>query len=210
MTKWILIYLLALGFVVAINAIRVIRAGGNPFPFLRSGIRTTHGLVEKLLLGDLLLIAGYAVIGTTHPGWLSGLPRFELPPALSTIGSIVLAVSWVLTAGSILWMGPVWRIGIGEAPRQIVASGPYRWIRHPIYAGIGLSAIGTGILCQDVFITVWAGTILITINIQARLEEQFLMANAPGYREYAQRTGRFLPRLRREREKIAASVGGSS
>src|SRR3989338_3574926 len=80
---------------------------------------------------------------------------------------------------------------------RLVTSGPYRWIRHPLYSFGTLLLLGFSLLAASWFIAAAAvtGGILLARRTpieEARLLEQF----GEEYHSYIQRTGRFLPRLR--------------
>ena len=79
--------------------------------------------------------------------------------------------------------------------REIVSSGPYRFVRHPIYLGQFFSTIGCCLLAPS-----WANSFLLVIffiaqTTRARFEEKKLVSASPTYREYQKRTGFFLPGL---------------
>ena len=76
----------------------------------------------------------------------------------------------------------------------VISSGPYRWVRHPGYAGALLAYLFVPVLLNS-----WWAFIptLITIGlyvVRTRLEDRFLQENLEGYREYAKRVRyRLLP-----------------
>lgn len=80
-------------------------------------------------------------------------------------------------------------------PRQprLVASGPYRWIRHPMYAAAEI-VLWSGVLRHLSVATVAAGLgALAVVIVRVRDEEARLHASVPGYAEYARRTRRIVP-----------------
>ena len=81
----------------------------------------------------------------------------------------------------------------------LVAHGAYSLARHPMYMAVLTMFIGIAALSGR--FTVWAATALLLAMFlfKARLEEKYLIAEYPGYREYGQKTGRFLPRIGRFR-----------
>lgn len=82
--------------------------------------------------------------------------------------------------------------------RVVVMAGPYRWIRHPLYAFWLPVAVGWGFAACNWFIVV-SGSVLIFVLAVIRVpQEETMMLRGFGesYREYMTRTGRFLPRLR--------------
>ncbi len=82
--------------------------------------------------------------------------------------------------------------------RALVTAGPYRWIRHPLYAFFIPLAIGWGLAAHNWFILL-SGTVLILVLRIVRVprEETMMIAGfGDSYRRYMTRTGRFLPRFR--------------
>jgi protein-S-isoprenylcysteine O-methyltransferase Ste14 len=75
----------------------------------------------------------------------------------------------------------------------LITTGPYRFIRHPIYTAICLFA-WSGILTHWTIIDATLGTLLL-LGAVARIlcEEKMLVEIYPAYREYAQSTKRMLP-----------------
>jgi protein-S-isoprenylcysteine O-methyltransferase Ste14 len=73
-----------------------------------------------------------------------------------------------------------------ERGHQVVTAGPYRWVRHPGYAGAIPAIVASGIaLCS------WLATALGALGVPLLLwrtiiEERTLRAELPGYTEYAQ------------------------
>jgi len=76
----------------------------------------------------------------------------------------------------------------------LVTTGPYRWLRHPIYAGILLFA-GAGAAARPsagslFFLLVAAGA-----GLRIAAEETLIVERYPEYREYARQTKRLIPGL---------------
>jgi protein-S-isoprenylcysteine O-methyltransferase len=78
---------------------------------------------------------------------------------------------------------------------MVIAAGPYRYVRHPSYAGLLLAFLGLG-----VFFGNWLslGVLMIPITLavihRIRLEESMLVsALGPAYNAYCARTKRLIP-----------------
>jgi protein-S-isoprenylcysteine O-methyltransferase Ste14 len=91
------------------------------------------------------------------------------------------------------WSGQV-TVKVGH---QLIRSGPYRWVRHPIYSGMILAMLGTAVnkgQLRGLFAVVllWIG-----FSMKSRIEERF-MADTFGqeYEQYSRSTGAIVPRLR--------------
>lgn len=69
----------------------------------------------------------------------------------------------------------VWAAGHLEKGREVTQSGPYRWTRHPLYAGSALLALGIVIASRSVIVAVVAAVYMVaTIGAAIRTEEAFL------------------------------------
>jgi len=84
-------------------------------------------------------------------------------------------------------------ISVIAQAREVVDQGPYRLVRHPLYVGELVSALGVAIVVG----TVWAFCSLVALCLlqayRALREEQVLLQALPGYRSYRARTAALLP-----------------
>ncbi len=82
-----------------------------------------------------------------------------------------------------------------KADGQLVQTGPYRWIRHPMYTALLLFSLG----CAGFVATLPAAgltlLLLAVLWLKASLEERLLCQRHPAYRDYMARSRRFLPFL---------------
>jgi protein-S-isoprenylcysteine O-methyltransferase Ste14 len=77
--------------------------------------------------------------------------------------------------------------------RDVVARGPYRWVRHPLYVGEMVSSLGLAIAVNSYWaIGLWFAMCLLQIYRAVR-EEQVLLRVLPAYRGYQSRTAALLP-----------------
>jgi protein-S-isoprenylcysteine O-methyltransferase Ste14 len=67
----------------------------------------------------------------------------------------------------------------------VVTSGPYRWIRHPGYAGALLTYLVTPIFLDSIWTFLPVLFITVVLVIRTNLEDHFLQEELTGYREYA-------------------------
>lgn len=69
----------------------------------------------------------------------------------------------------------VWAAGHLEKSREVTRSGPYRWVRHPLYAGSAVIAVGVAIASRSAVVAVIAALYIgLTIPAAIRAEEAFL------------------------------------
>ncbi|MBF0141859.1 MAG: isoprenylcysteine carboxylmethyltransferase family protein [Magnetococcales bacterium] len=119
------------------------------------------------------------------PWWIprgSGYPGFGM-----------MALGEGVTLAGMFWLGGSFSL-LAEA-RLLVIRGPYRFVRHPLYAGELLSSWGYFLAVPSALS--FGGAFLFTVlqGFRARLEEAKLEAFFPEYRHYRQRTGFLWPRI---------------
>ena len=69
----------------------------------------------------------------------------------------------------------VWAAGHLEKSREVTRSGPYRWMRHPLYVGSSVMAVGIVIASRSVVLALLVGVYMATtITAAIRTEEAFL------------------------------------
>jgi len=159
-----------------------------------------EGLVIKLTLriGGLVL-------------WMSMLGALIYPPLLawSSVG-LPAWIRWlgvgfgILSVGLTYWMFN--NIGTGITPtvatrteHQLVTSGPYRWIRHPLYTFGTLFFFSFALMLDSWFLAAMATLAIILLTIRLPQEEHFLIEKfGDEYREYMKTTGRYLPKFYRK------------
>ncbi len=78
---------------------------------------------------------------------------------------------------------------------QLVQTGIYGLVRHPIYSGVILAAVGTALVHGHIIPLLIALAFIAFFTYKSTFEESLLMQAYPDYAAYRQRTGRFLPRL---------------
>ncbi len=76
---------------------------------------------------------------------------------------------------------------------QLVERGPYRWIRHPMYAAVLLVALA--LVLNAPWPGRWAALLVLALDLVVKLhyEEGLLAAALPGYAAYRARTKRLIP-----------------
>jgi protein-S-isoprenylcysteine O-methyltransferase Ste14 len=113
--------------------------------------------------------------------------------------SAVAIAALAFAATLVCWkkMGKSWRMGIDPNERtHLVVSGPYAYVRHPIYALSSLLMIAS-VVAVPTILTIVLGCIhLVFLQWEARREEQHLVSvHGESYTQYMSSVGRFLPRM---------------
>ena len=150
---------------------------------------------KRLLLGGML--AGLAV------AWLIAKHAPALRAAANTWATLALGMA-VALAGIGLRMWGVMTLGrhfqrevVIEADQTLITAGPYRWVRHPAYAGNLLTVFGFGLMLGSwVGAAVGAMIAFVALLPRVRVEEQALSgAFGDRYTAYAAATARLVPGL---------------
>jgi len=153
-------------------------------------------LYLALRLGGVLLWFS-PLIYAINPAWMAW-SKIGLPVWVRWIGVGTGIASLFL----IYWMFK--SIGTGITPtvatrkeHKLSTSGPYRWIRHPLYTFGTLAFLALGVIADSWFIVFLAILAFILLAIRTSKEEAHLIQKfGDEYREYMNRTGRYLPRLK--------------
>jgi protein-S-isoprenylcysteine O-methyltransferase Ste14 len=81
-----------------------------------------------------------------------------------------------------------------ERGQHVVSTGPYRYVRHPMYTGAVCLFVGTPLLLGSWIGLAMAVLLVMLLAVRAVLEEKTLADELEGYRDYAQRVRyRFVP-----------------
>jgi protein-S-isoprenylcysteine O-methyltransferase Ste14 len=75
-----------------------------------------------------------------------------------------------------------------ERGHRVVATGPYRFVRHPGYLGAILGALATPLMLGSAWTFVPAGLLALLFVVRTHLEDQTLRRELQGYEEYAKGT----------------------
>jgi len=149
----------------------------------------------------LLLLLALAVVGTAayvaapeRLSWASlPLPEWLRWAGLGLAFAGFALLEWSQSALGRNWSGRVQLL----KDHELVVSGPYRWVRHPMYAG-GLLANASLLLLSANWLVGGGWLALYGWQFAARipLEEDLMMHRfGEAYRQYMRRTGRLLPRV---------------
>lgn len=107
---------------------------------------------RRVPLGFAVAAVTLALARPTWPAWQAGL--------LVAIGGEAIRI---------------WAAGHLEKSREVTMSGPYRWVRHPLYVGSVVLAIGVVLAAHSIVVAVLAALYLgSTITAAIRTEEAFL------------------------------------
>ena len=159
-----------------------------PFRFLETALAL--GAIALLL--DVVLNAVLPHTMREH----FAIPVLRRSRVVGWCGLTAVSAGVLVSGAAVIDMATAWRVGIDrENPGALVSSGLFRYIRHPIYAGMLLMTAGMAAATADVLSIAVAAGSWIGIPLQARLEEEFLISiHGVEYEKYRATSGRFWPR----------------
>jgi protein-S-isoprenylcysteine O-methyltransferase Ste14 len=160
-------------------------------PMMQSG----QPLADKIfmLAFGLVALSWFLVIGFDERMHASHVPTALQALGLAMLLGSVGFIMWVMHENS--FAAPVVKLQT-ERGHRVVSTGPYAWVRHPMYSGSVLFFVGAPLLLGS-----WWGVAMLPLfialfAIRARIEERALIAGLPGYADYATRVRyRLLPGL---------------
>lgn len=142
------------------------------------------GIRVVVILVVLLLVRGVGLKGhaSTSDPWLQG------------IGLAIFVTGLALAIWARIFLGRNWGMPMTEkADPELVTTGPYRTVRHPIYSGIILGMIGTAIAVSPFWLIAVAllGAYFV---YSAVMEERYMAQRFPdSYPEYKRSTKMLIP-----------------
>ena len=169
-----------------------------------------HAAMRLSTIAFLLLIAAVVILRTRPSAKASGLeprisallgtflaygivlfPRCDLSLSAAVISTLLTMIGNV---GAVVALSQLGRsFSIMAETRQLVVSGPYRFVRHPLYLAEEIAIIGLFIQFASVYTA-----LLLAVQIAFQLrrmhnEELVLTASVPEYGAYQRNTARLVP-----------------
>ncbi|HYM84575.1 MAG TPA: isoprenylcysteine carboxylmethyltransferase family protein [Candidatus Dormibacteraeota bacterium] len=140
---------------------------------------------------QVALMAAVALAGLLGPAW-DGAAR-----AVSTVlGGILVVLGGGLGVRALVDL----RSSFTPLPRpveggELVQSGIYRLVRHPMYLAVVTGALGWSLLTASIPALAASLVLFAFFDLKSRREETWLVEAYPGYERYRQRTRRIVPGL---------------
>jgi len=151
----------------------------------------------------LALVAGGLLLAWRRSPWGSVLdlrlwPRSAAP---YLIGLVVLVAGLAFSVWARVHLGRNWsgNVTVKEG-HELIRTGPYRYVRHPIYTGILAGVLGTAICSGTVRGALGLAIIAAALIVKLRAEEVFMRETFPGqYEKYREQVPALVPFTRPRR-----------
>jgi protein-S-isoprenylcysteine O-methyltransferase Ste14 len=119
------------------------------------------------------------------------LPKVQMTLTTAIASSLLSALGTVATVLVLIWLGRSFSI-LPQA-RKLVTSGPYKWIRHPLYLSEQIAVVGIMLQFMQPWALLMVASSLALQLWRMRYEERILKRTFPAYSNYAAHTARLIP-----------------
>ncbi len=148
--------------------------------------------------GEWLVVAQVGLIGLVAfgPRTVNGFPDWPFPLAreCGIAGAILVILGGTLFLSGLVTLGPALTpLPYPKDGATLVRAGPYRFVRHPIYAAILIVALGWALLVQGWLTLAYVGLLFLFFDAKARQEEKWLSERYPEYESYRRKVRKLVP-----------------
>ena len=117
--------------------------------------------------------------------------------ALTVLGIVLMLLGGALAVGGLIALGNnnLTALPFPKEDASLVTRGPYAIVRHPIYSGLIVGAVGWALYLEAPLTLLFAAGLFVLFDLKTRREEAWLVERFPEYRAYRQHTKKLLPWL---------------
>ena len=169
---------------LALAAVWVVMA----FSAKRTARRSWDSMWVRLVIAAIVLLLFMA------PGrYFAHLAVLQMGPVAGPLGVVLCAAGVTFAIWARLYLGHNWGMPMTlRKDHELVTTGPYAWVRHPIYSGVMLAMLGTALVSP------WWILILVVFSTyyiySAHQEEKLMLKEFPNaYPTYMRHTKRLIP-----------------
>jgi protein-S-isoprenylcysteine O-methyltransferase Ste14 len=137
-----------------------------------------------MLIFFLALLLWLVAIGLDRRANASDVPLLLQALGLAMYLASIAFIMWVFRENS--FAAPVVKVQAARHQR-VISSGPYAFVRHPMYSGVMLYFLGIPLLLGSWWGVAIAPVFAVLFAIRARIEERALVEGLPDYADYAAR-----------------------
>jgi protein-S-isoprenylcysteine O-methyltransferase Ste14 len=140
---------------------------------------------DKLIMaGGMVLTVPYLVlpgVDAVRFGWAPVPKLLQLAAFLGIVTGLAV-LAWVMRENTYLS-----RFVEIQPGQRVITSGPYRYVRHPLYAAMSVYTVCVPLALGSFWGMLPAAALLVLLVVRTVLEDRTLLRDLPGYREYAER-----------------------
>ena len=144
-------------------------------------------------ISNMIIITPFVfVFGLFYLGAYFG--NYENTVITRITGTVITILGMIGYIISILFLGSNWSLSASiKEGQKLVKSGPYRYVRHPMYSSMILVFLGSGILIGNYLIISCTPIIVVAYYIRAKKEEALLNEEFAEYGRYVRETKMLIP-----------------
>jgi protein-S-isoprenylcysteine O-methyltransferase Ste14 len=194
MFRWLALVSVVCVFAISAHYRRQARKTGETIARRREG-----GLLILLRVVFALPLFVALLTYLINPEWMLW-SEFALPAWMRWVGVVIGALAIPMAWWLFTNLGRnVSETVLTKADHVLVTTGPYHWVRHPLYLTGSALLFAVGLMAANWFILLLTSAVIVLVRLLVvPREEQALIAKfGDDYRGYMERTGAMLPRLMR-------------
>jgi protein-S-isoprenylcysteine O-methyltransferase Ste14 len=169
--------------------------------FWSNRARTRAATLETWRYRAAMIAGGILLVPVTGP-LLEEKPIWEINRAGMYALAAVMLAGLALTWWARIYLGPLWSSTITrKEDHRIIDTGPYAFVRHPIYSGLMIALVATAAAEGTLTALFGAALIILGVWLKARTEERFLLTELGPeiYGAYCRRVPMLIPFFSRRR-----------
>ena len=158
-----------------------------------------ESIASRLSYTVILIPAVWLVFFAHRLGFWWHRSIFTATAVTGSVAVALTALGFALTLWARYILGSNWSGNVTiKVAHQLIRTGPYRFVRHPIYTGIIVAAAGTAIALDQTRGLIALALLWLGFNIKRLKEEQFMRQTfGEQYAAYSESTGAIFPSLLR-------------
>jgi protein-S-isoprenylcysteine O-methyltransferase Ste14 len=162
----------------------------TPFVVIKRSSNPAKQIDRRARWGVVIVAIGYALL------WQGKFWQRQPHSWQIVLAIILFALGSLLSWTSTRALGRQWRIDAGlSADHELIMSGPYRLVRHPIYTSMFCVLLATGLVVTPPVLLLFAIVVfLIGTEIRVRIEDRLLASQfGDRFQEYRRRVPAYIP-----------------
>lgn len=167
------------------------------FFWIISSFGVKKNIQESEQSSTIRLLLFVFIIFFFNPGNLRGLVGVHVlssSPFVQGVGVVICAIGVAFAIWARIYLGKNWGMPMSEKEGpELITTGPYHFVRHPIYTGICIAMLGSAVTGGLPWF-IWFVFFSVSFIYSAKKEEKFMRRRFPNeYAEYMKHTKMIVP-----------------